>query len=246
MDYSPETKKNYDIFLRIGIDGERRVGKSGLIRKFAEDDFRNGTYEETLHVYVTTTHMHIQLDDYNYNVKVEFLETGWNLRPNKIYYNYIDGAILVYDISDADGLEKIKELSREYVNTDCNNVINNFPIMIIANQWDENKQKNRDDLLNEVNNFVGEEFLCDITSIEEKTSTSLEKIIKKCISRLLDFREINDLNVLISSSNQFKPMMKHATQLYFYGVIPKKVIDDRRKEILNEEMDEIKSFLLLK
>ncbi|CAG8676578.1 22988_t:CDS:2, partial [Gigaspora rosea] len=220
MDYSPEAKKNYDFFLRIGIDGES--GVSSLISKFAADDFRNGTYEETLNVYVTTTHMHIHLDDYNYNVKVEFLETGWNLRPNKNYYNYIDCAILVYDVSRTDGLEKIKELSREYVNTDSNNVINNNPIMVIANKWDKNKQKSRDDLLNEVNNFVGEEFLCDITSIEEETSTSLEGIIKKCISRLLDFREINDLNELTSSSNQFKPMMKHATQLYFYGIIPKK------------------------
>ncbi|RIB22021.1 hypothetical protein C2G38_2297121 [Gigaspora rosea] len=175
----------------------------------------------------------------------DFFLRRWNLRPNKNYYNYIDGAILVYDISHPNGLEKIKELSREYVNTDSNYVINNIPIMIIANRWDENKQKSRDDLLNEVNNFVGEEFLCDVTSIEEKTSTSLEAIIKKCISRLLDFREINDLNELASASSQFKPMMRHATQLNFYGIIPKKVIDDRRKEILNEEIDEIKSFLLL-
>ncbi|RIB01493.1 P-loop containing nucleoside triphosphate hydrolase protein [Gigaspora rosea] len=153
-----------NLFRQVGIDGEREVGKSGLINKFAADDFDNGTYEETLHVYVTTTHMHIHLDDYNYNVKVEFLETGWNLRPNKNYYNYIDGAILVYDISRTDGLEKIKELSREYVNTASNYVNNNIPIMIIANKWDKNKQKSRDDLLNKVNNFA------------------------ECISRLLDFR----------------------------------------------------------
>ncbi|CAG8740186.1 1350_t:CDS:1, partial [Racocetra fulgida] len=63
---------------------------------------------------------------------------------------YIDGAILVYDVSQTDGLEKIVELSREYINTDSNYVANVNPIMIIANKWDkwdENKQKNRDDLL---------------------------------------------------------------------------------------------------
>ncbi|CAG8844472.1 25987_t:CDS:1, partial [Gigaspora margarita] len=54
-----------------GVDGERKVGKSGLINKFAVNDFKNGTYEETLQVYVTTTL--IQLD--NYIIKVEFLET---------------------------------------------------------------------------------------------------------------------------------------------------------------------------
>ncbi|CAG8809935.1 28973_t:CDS:2, partial [Gigaspora margarita] len=63
--------KDYDFFLRIGVDGEQGVGKSRLINKFAENYFKNGIYEETLQVYVTTTL--IQLD--NYIIKVEFLET---------------------------------------------------------------------------------------------------------------------------------------------------------------------------
>ncbi|CAG8810374.1 8589_t:CDS:2, partial [Racocetra persica] len=57
-----------------GVDGEKRVGKSQLINKFANDDFNNGVYKETLRAYATTTH--IQLD--NYTIKVEFLETGIN------------------------------------------------------------------------------------------------------------------------------------------------------------------------
>ncbi|CAG8512308.1 1765_t:CDS:2, partial [Gigaspora rosea] len=80
-----------------GVDGKDCVGKSSLVSKFAKDDFDNGVYKDTLHVYVTTTYIHLN----NYTIKVEFLETGWNLRPNK---NYIDGAILVYDINDSDGL----------------------------------------------------------------------------------------------------------------------------------------------
>ncbi|CAG8579545.1 2260_t:CDS:2, partial [Racocetra persica] len=225
--------KNYDFFLRIGVDGERDVGKSWLIEKFAGNDFENGEYEENLHVYVTTTYIHLD----NCTVKVEFLETGWNMRPNINYYSYIDGAMLVYDISD--GLKKIEELSREYTNTDSNYVTDKIPIMIIANKWDENEHKNEDDLLKEIKNSVGEEFLCNITSTEEKISkisSSFEEILKKCKSRLLDFREVNDLHILTSPSNQFNLMMKRATQLYG---IPKKVIDDRRKqlEILNEEMD---------
>ncbi|RIB02384.1 hypothetical protein C2G38_885716 [Gigaspora rosea] len=67
-------KEDYDFFLRIGVDGERGVGKSGLIYKFAHDDFINGVYKNTLHTYITTTH--IQLD--GYIIKVEFLETGIN------------------------------------------------------------------------------------------------------------------------------------------------------------------------
>ncbi|CAG8840033.1 3161_t:CDS:1, partial [Gigaspora margarita] len=52
-----------------GVDGERKVGKSGLIYKLTKNYY--ATYEETLQVYVTTTL--IQLD--NYIIKVEFLET---------------------------------------------------------------------------------------------------------------------------------------------------------------------------
>ncbi|RIB23136.1 hypothetical protein C2G38_898117 [Gigaspora rosea] len=103
--------KNYDFCLRIGVDGERYAGKSRLIDEFTEGDLENGKYEETLQVHVTTTHIHLD----NYTIKVEFLEAGWNLRPNKNYYSYIDCAILVYDVSETDGLEKIKELSRTNV-----------------------------------------------------------------------------------------------------------------------------------
>ncbi|CAG8746376.1 7547_t:CDS:2, partial [Racocetra fulgida] len=144
-----------------GVDGKRGVGKSCLIKKFADDDFENGKYKNTFHAYVTTTTKHIRLDDYD--IKVEFLETNqmksellnpnWNLFFFQImelylsckyysYYSYIDGAILVYDISQYDGLKEIKELSCEY---------SKIPIMIIANNCD----KNEDDLLKEVKNYFG-------------------------------------------------------------------------------------------
>ncbi|KAF0429609.1 hypothetical protein F8M41_005662 [Gigaspora margarita] len=152
------------------------------------------------------------------------------------YYSYIDSAILVYDVSETDGLEKIKELSHEYTNTDSDYVTNKIPIMIIANKLDNYKQKSRDDLLKEIKNFVGVEFLYNITSKEEKTSASIEEILRK----------ISDLNELTSRNNQLKPMMKHSIKLYLYG-IPKKIIDSRQKqlEVLNQEMDGVKSFLSL-
>ncbi|CAG8559745.1 13872_t:CDS:2, partial [Cetraspora pellucida] len=220
--------ENYDFFLRIGVDGEARVGKSRLISKFAENDFENGVYKNTLHAYVTTSY--IQLDDYT--IKVEFLETGWSLRPNK---NYVDGAILVYDISQFDALKEIKELSSEYNS-------NKIPIMIIANKCDNNKHKNSVDFLKDIKdyfgeelNILGEEFLFDKTSIKDKTSASLDKILKECASRLLDFKETKELNELTSPSNQFKSIMKHTTQLYLYEV-PKKVIGGRQQieEILHD------------
>ncbi|CAG8826437.1 17978_t:CDS:2, partial [Cetraspora pellucida] len=159
---------------------------------------------------------------------------------------YIDGAILVYDISQTDGLGEIIKLSREYTDTDSNYVTNKIPIMIIANKWDINKQKSEKDILKEVKNSVGEEFLCNITSINEKTSTSIKEILKKCISGLLDLKEINDLNELTFLSNKFKPMMQHAARLYLYR-IPPKIINSSRKQlkVLNEGMDGIKSFLSL-
>ncbi|KAF0525240.1 ras-related protein RABD1-like [Gigaspora margarita] len=223
----------------VGVDGERDVGKSCLIKKFASDDFKNGVYKNAFHAYVITTH--IQLDDYD--IKIEFLETGWNLRPNENYYKYVDGAILVYDISQSDGLREIKELSREYSR-------NEIPIMIVANKCDKNEHKNRDDLLKEVKNYfgeelniLGEEFLFDKTSEKEKTNASLNKILKKCIFRLLDFKGINDLNKLTSPNNHFKSVMNHATQLYLYEV-SKKVIGGRQQieEIL---LDGIETFLSL-
>ncbi|RIB14209.1 hypothetical protein C2G38_1674589 [Gigaspora rosea] len=99
------SEKNYDFFLRIGVDGKRGVGKSCFIAKYAKDDIKNSEYNNALHAYVTTTHIRLN----NHAIKVEFLETGWNLRPNQNYYSYIDGAILVYDTSRSNGLHGISD-----------------------------------------------------------------------------------------------------------------------------------------
>ncbi|CAG8731000.1 14337_t:CDS:2, partial [Cetraspora pellucida] len=224
-----------------GVDGEKRAGKSCLIKKFAHDDFHKGEYKETLRAYVTTTH--IQLE--NYTIKVEFLETGWDLRPNKNYYSYIDGAVLVYDISQSDNKTKVKKLLSDEDNSYINS---KFPIMIIANKYD--KYENKNNSLIEEKNYFGDEFLFNTTSYEEKTSASLNKILKDCISRLSNFKgkfeksKTNDLSQLIPPSNQFKSMMEHATQLYLCE-IPKIIYDRQQLEVLCDGIKGIKSFLSL-
>ncbi|CAG8666556.1 2975_t:CDS:2, partial [Cetraspora pellucida] len=114
----------------------------------------------------------------------------------------------------------MKELSREYISS-------KIPIMIIANKCDKNKHENRDDLLKEVKNYFGEEYLFDKTSIKEKTSDKLNKILEE----------------LTSPSNQFKFMMEYATRLYSFE-IPKKVIYNG-EQIEGLTSEDIKSFLWL-
>ncbi|CAG8809876.1 16215_t:CDS:2, partial [Racocetra persica] len=139
----------------------------------------------------------------------------WDLRPNKNYYSYIDGAVLVYDISQPDSKTKINELLLDEDNSYINNKI---PIMIIANKCDKYENKNREDLLKE-KQYFGEKFLFNTTSFEEKTSTSLDKILE----------EINDLNELAPPNNQFKSIMEHATQLYLCEI--PKVIYGRQQQV---------------
>ncbi|CAG8442626.1 23950_t:CDS:2, partial [Gigaspora rosea] len=152
------SEKNYDFFLRIGVDGKRGVGKSCFIAKYAKDDIKNSEYNNALHAYVTTTHIRLN----NHAIKVEFLETGWNLRPNQ----------------KSNGLHGIKELAYEYSK-------NKIPMMIIANKCDKNNNKNRDTLLNEVKkyfgkelNILGEKFLFEKTSADEKTIYKLNKLLE--------------------------------------------------------------------
>ncbi|CAG8519870.1 5359_t:CDS:2 [Dentiscutata erythropus] len=150
-----------------------------------------------------------------------------DLRPNK---NYIDGAILVYDVARYKSKIKIKELLLDEYSSYINNKI---PIMIVATEC---KNKIREDLL-EDKNFFGEEFLFNAISIKEKTSINIDKILK----------EIKDLNELTSPSNQFKLMMEHATQLYLCE-IPNPINDMQRQvetSVLRDGIKGIKSFLSL-
>ncbi|KAF0548456.1 hypothetical protein F8M41_025963 [Gigaspora margarita] len=212
--------EHYDFFLRIGVDGKDNFDKCQFIDQFAND---KGVYKDTLHAYVKTTY--IQLDDYT--IKVEFLITGWNLRPNKNYYSYVDGAMFVCDISDTN---EIKELSREY----NSHATYKIPIIMIAKEW----KKNNDELLNEVKKFVGEEFLFDAISINEWT-IGFNKILKECVFRLSGFRD-----ELTPSDDQIKSIMKYATRLYSFE-IPSEVIYDKRIQIEELANEGIKSFLSL-
>ncbi|RIB25121.1 P-loop containing nucleoside triphosphate hydrolase protein [Gigaspora rosea] len=229
--YFPEMNENYDFFLRIGVDGKDCVGKSSLVSKFAKDDFDNGVYKDTLHVYVTTTYIHLN----NYTIKVEFLETGWNLRPNKNYYSYIDGAILVYDINDSDGLIGINEVLCDY----SKHATYKIPMMIIANKCNGNTNEIRADLLQKIKTSVGKEFLFDVASINEETS-DINKILEECIHRFSDFREIKNLKELTFPSNQFKSITnEYATRLYSFEIL------NKRKQIEELTSEEIISFLSL-
>ncbi|CAG8785667.1 15985_t:CDS:2, partial [Cetraspora pellucida] len=125
----------------------------------------------------------------------------------------------------------MKELLCEYSS-------NEIPIMIIANKCDRNEHKNRDDLLKEVKyyfgeelNILGKEFLFDKTSVREKTSASLNKILE----------EIKGLKELTSPSNQFKSMTQYAMRLYSFE-IPSY---NSREQIEGLTSEEITPFLCL-
>ncbi|KAF0516439.1 hypothetical protein F8M41_017103 [Gigaspora margarita] len=153
-----EDYKDYDFCLRIGLDGS-----PSLVNDFAYI-FGGKLYNETLHTHVITTNVHLD----NYIINIELLKTGWYLRPNINYYSYIDGAILVCDLSRSDILKEIKELSDEYNNEYGNYVADKMPIMIVV---DKNGQKGRNDILKEVKTYVEDVLLFDKTLTKENENT---------------------------------------------------------------------------
>ncbi|KAF0553035.1 hypothetical protein F8M41_020721 [Gigaspora margarita] len=213
-----EDSKDYDIYLRIGLDGSFR-----LVDDFA-NEFDRRVYNETLHTHVITTNVHLD----NYIIKVELLKAGWSLRPNVNYYSYIDGAILVCDLSHSDILKEIKELSDEYSNEYGNYVTDKMPIMIVA------EKESRNDILKEAKTYVEDVLLFDETLTKENTIEILKEYIEY-MYKLLNFKDL--------PNKQFELMMKRAIRLYLYE-ISKSIIDGKQVDgVLNE--DTILSFLSL-
>ncbi|KAF0476408.1 hypothetical protein F8M41_024395 [Gigaspora margarita] len=104
-----EDYKDYDFYLRIGLDGT-----PSLVDGFA-NKFDGRVYNETLHTHVITTNVHLD----NYTIKVELLKTGWNLRPNINYYrrneygDYLNDKMPIMIVVDKNKQESQTDILKE-------------------------------------------------------------------------------------------------------------------------------------
>ena len=125
---------NYNF--KFVIIGNHEVGKTSLIRQFVERKFSHD-YRATIGLNIFTHNFDFQGNE----ISVQLWDIGaqqYFKRFRKIYYKGAEAAFIVFDITNRESFEKIKDWHEE-----INQLIDekNIPIVIVGNKVDLSKQR---------------------------------------------------------------------------------------------------------
>ncbi|KAK3598664.1 hypothetical protein CHS0354_020425 [Potamilus streckersoni] len=126
---------DYDYIFKLLLIGDADVGKSSLIRRFADNTFTE-SYNSTIGLdFITKI---IQLD--GKTIKLQIMDTAGQERFRTItssYYTGADGIIVVYDITDKESFNNVKKWLQEIDRYACENVKK----LLVGNKCDLTTEK---------------------------------------------------------------------------------------------------------
>ncbi|MHA1542824.1 MAG: Rab family GTPase [Candidatus Hodarchaeales archaeon] len=114
----------FDFLAKILILGEFRVGKSSMVLRYVEDRFP-GDYMATIGANFLVKTVKLNVDEKDVCVGLQIWDLGGHTRSTevgKVFFQGVSGALLVYDITRPDTLEKI-ELWQEQLAKHSSDVI---------------------------------------------------------------------------------------------------------------------------
>ena len=114
----------FDFLAKILILGEFRVGKSSMVLRYVEDRFP-GDYMATIGANFLVKTVNLKVDAKDICVGLQIWDLGGHTRSTevgKVFFQGVSGALLVYDITRPDTLEKI-ELWQEQLAKHSSDVI---------------------------------------------------------------------------------------------------------------------------
>lgn len=155
--------KNYNF--KIVLLGEGCVGKTSCVLRYVEDKF-NDKHITTLQASFLNKKLNIR----GKRVNLSIWDTAGQERFHAlgpIYYRDANGAILVYDITDIDSFQKVKNWIKELRKM----LGNNIAITIAGNKIDMEKKRN-------VEASVAEEYARSVGATHFHTSAKLNKGIE--------------------------------------------------------------------
>ncbi|MFX0182610.1 MAG: Rab family GTPase [Candidatus Hodarchaeota archaeon] len=100
----------YNYLAKILLLGEFRVGKSSMVLRYVEDRFP-GDYMATIgaNFLVKTVHLDMK-DGMRYKIGLQIWDIGGHARSSqvgRVFFQGVSGALLVYDLTRKDTLEKL-------------------------------------------------------------------------------------------------------------------------------------------
>ena len=174
-------QSSFDYFLKIIIIGDTGVGKSNFLYRFIHGKF-NRLYQPTIGIDYKSKI--IVLPKTKQNIKLQFWDTAGEERYrslNKLYFQRVQGIILMYDITNRESFEGLGEWTKLiYDNLDS------IPIVLVGNKLDD-ADENRIVTVEEGQTFAEENDLIffEASALNGKNvNNSIYGLCEKIISHL--------------------------------------------------------------
>jgi len=172
--------KNYDHLFKLLLIGESCVGKSAVIKRFAEDKFSSSS---TSTIGVDFLIKNLSIPESGKVVKLQIWDTAGQERYQlitPIFYRGANAIILVYDVTDVTALNGIRKWHDEAIKLVSKDSV---PFIIIGNKNDMQKDK-------KISTQEGLEFArsIDINLFFEtsaKTGSGIENMFSKITAELI-------------------------------------------------------------
>ena len=134
---TPGTVQDYDYFAKVVLLGDAAVGKSSILLRFTQAEFREG-YACTLGVDFQTKTLLIE----NKRIKLQVWDTAGQERftpMTKCYLRNTHACIVAYDLTNRETFVKVKRWVREF--QEANSVSQMSSLAIVGNKADCEKER---------------------------------------------------------------------------------------------------------
>ena len=193
--------------LKIVIIGESSVGKTSIISQFVDKIFQEEIQSTVGGSFNSKT---ILCEDLNKKVKLEIWDTAGQERyrsVTKMFYKDADIAVLVYDITNKDSYDELKNYWVEQVKDSTRKGTN---LVIVANKSDliEKEQVDEDESRNYARSINASFFV-----VSAKDSISVGELFKEIVKKYTGSKNVSIVDENDESAFHFKKIRKESIKL---------------------------------
>ena len=193
--------------LKIVIIGESSVGKTSIISQFVDKIFQEEIQSTVGGSFNSKT---ILCEDLDKKVKLEIWDTAGQERyrsVTKMFYKDADIAVLVYDITNKDSYDELKNYWVEQVKDSTRKGTN---LVIVANKSDliEKEQVDEDESRNYARSINASFFV-----VSAKDSISVGELFKEIVKKYTGSKNVSIVDENDESAFHFKKIRKESIKL---------------------------------
>ena len=191
--------KNSETILKIIILGSSKVGKTSIINRYFNHEFKENMLS-TIGIDFKTKYF--KFDDKK--VKFNYIDTAGQEKFRAISVNYMkgtNGVILVFDITNKDSFDLIKR----WIEDINENAEPNIPKILIGNKLDmsNNRQVSKDDA-EELTNDLGCKYFECSAKTGENVNEALDEIAKFSFENYQNSEKRHSIRLVSDSNNNDK------------------------------------------